>query len=111
MTDLGTSRFLPADPGLVFGELLGAYSDLRWKVKNRDDFSRATVVNTPMSGFSWGATLSVTVLPHEGGCVIQVSGGPRMKANITASGPEMRNVGKLLDRVSQRVQAALGGSG
>lgn len=104
VSQLDDRRFFPVSPDVTYAALVEAVRDVRFTLKAKDDFGKAIRVGTPMSGFSWGATLSLSVVPEPSGSSIQVSGGANMKANLTAHGPEAKNVTKLLAAVSARVQ-------
>ncbi|GGR57812.1 hypothetical protein J2S40_003396 [Nocardioides luteus] len=104
MSQLDDRRFYPVSPDVAYAALVEAVRDVRFTLKAKDDFGKAVRVGTPMSGFSWGATLSLSVTPEPSGSSIQVSGGANMKANLTARGPEAKNVTRLLAAVSARVQ-------
>jgi hypothetical protein len=104
MSQLDDRRFFPVPPEVVYGALLAAIRDVGFGLKSKDDFSKAVRVSTPMSGWSWGAVLSLSVMPESGGASIRVSGGAKLKTNITAHGSEAKKIAKLLDAVSTRVR-------
>jgi hypothetical protein len=104
MSDLNNERFYPAAPDAVWNALKGAVIKLGWTVKSHDEFTKAASVSTPMSGFSWGATLGIQVVPAEGGAIVRVGGAQKVRMNVTAKGPEYKNTIKLLDKVSAVLQ-------
>ena len=104
MADLDNERFFPVDPGAAYEALKGALGALRWRIKSDDGFAKAVSFSTPMSGFSWGATMSAHIRPAEGGSVVVVGGTARVRTNITAKGAEFKNTIRLLDQTSAILQ-------
>jgi hypothetical protein len=107
MANLANERFFPAQPDWVFEALARALRGLRWSVKSTDQYSRSVTFSTPMSGFSWGASMSASVIPSPEGGLVRVGGAARVRTNVTAGGTERRNIGRLLDAASRELQAML----
>lgn len=60
-----------------------------------------------MSGFSWGASMSASVIPSPEGGLVRVTGAARVRTNVTAGGAERKNITRLLDALSHQLQAML----
>jgi hypothetical protein len=80
-------RFNPADADETYRALADAVRILH-KFKRSDDFSRAVTLTTRASGFSWGANMSASVIPHDQGAIVRVGGEAKVRTNITGKGAE-----------------------
>jgi hypothetical protein len=107
MATLANERFFPAQPDWVFAALTQALKNLGWSIKSTDQYARSVSFSTPMSGFSWGASMSASVIPTPEGGLVRVSGAAKVRTNVTAGGAERKNIGKVLDATSRRLQAML----
>lgn len=107
MANLANERFFPAQPDWVFEALTRALSGLRWSIKSTDQYSRSVSFSTPMSGFSWGASMSASVIPSPEVGLVRVGGAAKVRTNVTAGGAERKNIGRLLDAASRELQAML----
>jgi hypothetical protein len=96
-------RFYPADPDETFRALEESVRRLH-KFKRSDDFSRSVTFATRASGFSWGANMSTSVIPHEQGSIVRVGGEAKVRTNITAKGAEAKRIDELLDAVGATIQ-------
>ena len=107
MSNLANERFFPAQPDWVFAALTRALHSLRWTVKSTDEYARSVAFSTPMSGFSWGASMSASVVPSAEGGLIRVNGAAKIRTNVTAGGAERKNITRLLDATSSQLQTML----
>ncbi|MBM9458864.1 SHOCT domain-containing protein [Nocardioides sp. zg-536] len=107
MANLANERFFSAQPDWVFEALTRALRGLRWSIKSTDQYSRSVTFSTPMSGFSWGASMSASVIPSPEGGLVRVGGAAKLRTNVTAGGAERKNIGRLLDAASRELQAML----
>lgn len=96
-------RFYPAEPDETYAALVRAVKTLH-KFKGADDFSRAVSFATRASGFSWGANMSASVIPHETGAIVRVGGEAKLRTNITAKGAEAKRIDELLNAVGNQIQ-------
>ncbi|GAB3774547.1 hypothetical protein FB382_003776 [Nocardioides ginsengisegetis] len=107
MSNLANERFFPAHPDWVFAAVTRALKALRWSVKSTDEYARSVSFSTPMSGFSWGASLSASVIPSPEGGLVRVVGAAKVRTNVTAGGAERKNIARLLDTASHHLQGML----
>lgn len=103
MPGLNNERFFPATPEETFVALQAAATQL-FTVRGANTFNKSVTITTPISILSWGANLSAQVIPVQGGAYVRVSGSARLRTNITARGPEKKNIALLLDSVSTHIQ-------
>lgn len=96
-------RFYPANPDETFEALVEAVKVLH-KFKGADGFSRAVSFATRASGFSWGANMSASVIPHDQGAIVRVGGEAKVRTNITAKGAEAKRIDELLNAVGNLIQ-------
>lgn len=97
-------RYYPATPEETY-EALGESVVRMHNLKSHDYFSRSVSFTTGASGFSWGANMSASVIPHEQGAIVRVGGEAKVRTNITAKGAEAKRINALLDAVGQQIQA------
>jgi hypothetical protein len=107
VNNFANERFYPAQPDWVFAALTRGLGALRWSVKSSDQYARSVSFSTPMSGFSWGASMSASVIPFPEGGLVRVNGAAKMQSKIRAGGAERKNITRLLDAVSQQLQTML----
>ncbi len=105
MAGLDNERFYPTSPDEVFGALYAA-ADRLFTIRGADPVGRSVTFGTPISGFSWGATMTAQVIAVEGGSYVRVQGAAKVRTNLTARRPEYKNTVKLLDAVQSNVQQA-----
>lgn len=106
-SNISNERFFPARPDWVFAALMHALRALRWSVKSSDLYARSVSFSTPMSGFSWGASMSASIIPSPEGGLVRINGAAKVRSNVTAGGAERKNIARLLDAVSQQLQTML----
>ena len=96
-------RYYPAPPQETYEALVQAVHRLA-RFKSQDDFSMAVSFSTKVSGWSWGASMSASVIPQGEGSIVRMGGEAHIRTNITAKGAESKNIVKLLDEVAKVIQ-------
>jgi len=97
-------RYYPATPEETYAAVVEAVRELHnWK--SQDDFSMAVNFTTKVSGWSWGATMSASVMPQGDGSIVRVGGEAKVRTNITAKGTEAKKIVQTLDLVAKKIQA------
>ncbi len=94
----------PADK--VFAALIAELPAQGFKLKEQDVVIHRVVASAPMSAFSYGENLSISVTEASPGkSVLVLNNAKKVAINITANGRGQKNFDKIVLAVSRRLQA------
>ncbi|WXG41539.1 MAG: hypothetical protein WED07_12365 [Candidatus Freyarchaeum deiterrae] len=99
------ARNYKTHPEIIFEKLKKIVKDAGFKVKIVNETNKRLKFSTPMTHWSWGHLIEVTVNREEdGGSQVYVKSKPKLWTNIAAYGRTKRNVRRIFEILEKDIK-------
>lgn len=99
-----TSQKFPLPASVVFANLVDIIPSVGMKMKQKDDLIRRVTVGTPMTLFSWGENISLSVEDAEGGSVVNIVSSLKFAPNLAGMHKHQKNFDKIIYALSDKLK-------